>query len=718
MAGAGVSGCAERASESEAARWIALSRALALERSPDAARAIATKSGRPLRWLRDAEGDWLELPLAAADFERSPGSDPPVFEAPLALRAAPAPAGVAPQSLEAQDGSRFRYAAPDWKERRFELTPGSFAAALDRVFVAPEAGAGPPERAAMRVFAGASPRESTGRFAGHQLSGDGVALAPGDAARWRGALPRESALRFASCVEPLLAGETAPLEPVSFRVRVDGEIVFEERAQPADAFSQRWHEIALPDARAAEREIRLEVEGGLARAFFAAPVVGPATGSALAGRARAADPRPDLVLFLADTFRADNLEPYGDRLGLAPFLSQLARGARLFRRAWSVASHTLPAHAALFSGLWPHQAGISSQERALAPALTTLAEALAAQGYRTLAITDAIFVSQRYGLDQGFEWFHEQQSDFGSTRRRALSALAASDGRPVFLFVHSYRTHLPYRVSRATRRARGAELGIDARFEELIDAAAALDRAPPTPAEAEESARQALAARIRALYRGAVVDLDRELRKFHGELARRGLFERGVFAFTSDHGEAFHEHGRLFHGGPVYEEEIRIPLFLAGAGVEPAVLDDPVSLVDLTATLAALAGVPALPGAAGRSLLGAPGERALYAFESAGTPRGTLAVVEGGRKLMGFEDPGAIARGELFAAFDLGADPGEKSDLAKRGESWPAELLRSRAETLRALLEPVAEARRAPGAAPVELDPELLEQLRELGYAD
>ncbi len=710
-------GCGDRGSEPTAPRWIPLARALEVERTPDAARALEVRSGRALRWLREGGQDWIELPLARSDFARIAGSVEPRFAAEIAVRPAPAPRGVASQTLISEDGAIFRYAAPDWKERRFELPPGSFAAALDRVFLAPHAGSELPAHARLRIYAGSAASDAVGRFAGHQGSGDGVALAPGDRAHWRGAVPPQSALRFAACVEPLLARAEAPREPTRLRVRIGGALAFDEAiAKPGEA-AQAWHEVALPAAGAAELAIDFELEGGFARAAVAAPGIGPASGSELARRARASDPRPDLVLFLADTFRADNLAPYGDSLELAPFLSQLSQQGRLFRRAWSVSSHTLPAHAALFTGLQPHRAGISSQERPLGPGVATLAEELAARGYRTGAITDSVFVSQRYGLDRGFEWFHEQQSDFASTRRRALSFLDADDGRPLFLFLHSYRTHLPYRVSDETRRARGVELGIDASFEALIEAAAALDAAPPADPGAEDAARLALAARIRALYRGTVVDLDRELRGLYEELARRGLFERGVFAFTSDHGEAFHEHGRLFHGGPVHEEAIRIPLFLLGRGIEPAVVDDPVSLVDLTPTLASLAGIPARAEWSGRSLLAAPAERALYAFESAGTLSGTLALLRGGRKVIGFEDPAAVARGEIYAAYDLGVDPGERNDLAASGAEWPAELLAANAAELSELLRPAAGAESGAAAAPVPLDPQLLEQLRELGYA-
>jgi arylsulfatase len=362
--------------------------------------------------------------------------------------------------------------------------------------------------------------------------------------------------------------------------------------------------------------------------------------------------------------------------------------------------------------------------------VVTLAERLARAGYRTGAITDALVVSERFGFAQGFQWFDEHLSTIASTLERALAFLDADDGRPVFLFVHTYRVHNPYRVSEQTRREAGDRFHF-------------ADDSTPLEMREVEMARQpgfdragdpryaAVVEQIRNLYRGAVMDLDRELGPFHAALEARGWLERGVFVFTSDHGEAFSEHDQVGHGGRPWEEQTRIPLFLHGRAdggeIAPGVVDEPVSLLDLTPTLAGLAGVPGegdWPGVSLLALREAAGQRAagkgesrsaprpLFLFENRDKPGSTLAIVEGGRKVMAYEDAASLARGERFAAFDLDSDPGERDAAAAADADWARELLQRLGPVAAELLRP----REAGEAA--ELGAEQIEQLRALGYVE
>src|SRR5262249_11305119 len=98
-------------------------------------------------------------------------------------------------------------------------------------------------------------------------------------------------------------------------------------------------------------------------------------------------------------------------------------------------------------GLYPEQHGAVSLGRALPTELETLPEFLAAHGYRTGAVTDSAFVSRHYGFDQGFTWFQEDRNwSLAETLRAAREFLEQDDGRPAFLFVHTYRAHAPYRT--------------------------------------------------------------------------------------------------------------------------------------------------------------------------------------------------------------------------------------------------------------------------------
>lgn len=84
---------------------------------------------------------------------------------------------------------------------------------------------------------------------------------------------------------------------------------------------------------------------------------------------------------MADTFRADNLEPYGGRPEWTPLLNEFARESVIFEAAQSPSAGTLPSHAALLSGLQPSRNGATERESRLPDEVLTIAEHLAAAGY-------------------------------------------------------------------------------------------------------------------------------------------------------------------------------------------------------------------------------------------------------------------------------------------------------------------------------------------------
>jgi arylsulfatase A-like enzyme len=324
-------------------------------------------------------------------------------------------------------------------------------------------------------------------------------------------------------------------------------------------------------------------------------------------------------------------------------------------------------------------------------------------------------VTQTFGMDQGFQSFDEHHGTLEETAERARTFLDADDGRPVFLFVQTYRTHKVYDVSAEAR----ATLGLEARsakqlraIEKEYDGLAA--RAERTQADRERMAE--IARELESRYRGTVWDLDRGFARFFHELEARAFFQNGYLVFTSDHGEAFDEHGQIFHLGEVHEEQVRVPLFLYGSGghrpgLRAERVDWPASLLDLAPTLAALVGAEADPAWLGTSLLDLAEARPIYAFQSnrACKTGSTLCVIDGGRKVIGFEDAAEPRVAGLRYAYELDADPGERSNVS--GEPWPRELLERHRAALDAALRPAGALTSAATTA------EELQDLEAMGYA-
>jgi arylsulfatase A-like enzyme len=146
---------------------------------------------------------------------------------------------------------------------------------------------------------------------------------------------------------------------------------------------------------------------------------------------------------------------------------------------------------------------------------------------------------------------------------------------------------------------------------------------------------------------------------------------------TADHGEEFGDHGAAFHNLTLYDEILRVPLFLrAPGGAVTGRVALPTSAIDVAPTLLALAGVPREGGFApgGANLFTVPPDRPQLAARFQ-VPRsfyfaGETAIVLGRWKLLyGLAFDSA-------ALYDLSADPGERENLVDTHPDVAAALAR------------------------------------------
>jgi len=682
---------------------------LSLERgwTPERAESTSGAGSASPRLVRRESGEWLEIDLSRADW---------VYKERLGVWGAEVPARGAglrpegdPQTLEAP-GKRYTYLPPTRLGPAIEgerPPDDTFLHTAGGLFLVAPIGEEPPPELVLSLWAGRGRAEDAGswRVEGTRFTGDGLAVRPGE--RTRVEVPASSvdaSLTFAACLEPAWEREEEGAR-VTFALEVDGERRWSLDVAPWEEHAS-WHRVALPRS-SAPRRVDFVVEGSVAFTSFLVPRVAPADRARPAGGVRPGS-EPDVVVFLADTFRADNLELDVDGAPLLPNLRELAAESRLFEQARSTSTYTFPAHASLFTSLYPRTVGAIGATMVMPEQPLTLAEHLRRHGYRTGAVTDSAMVSARYGLAQGFEYFDESLVSLASTLERARAFLAADDGRPTFLFVHTYRAHTPFLVGDEIRERLGGRLELEGEFATLERRRLALERAREGPVGEEE---RRLVEHLHDLYRGGAADLDREIGPFLDELRERRLLAQGLLVFTSDHGEAFLEHGDVYHTGEVFEEQLRVPLLLAGRGITPGREARPVSLLDVAPTVAEAAGLPVPDGWLGRSLLGPPPERLLFAFQCWGEPKeSTLAVFDGPRKLIASEAAPELEAGGLRGAYALDADPGETVD--RRDEAWVEELLRRARPVIAPLREPRYEVQTLePGG--VEL-----RQLQKLGYAE
>ena len=594
-----------------------------------------------------------------------------------------------------------------------EGKPGLFSTMNDRVLVAPARGRFDPGTLELREYLKYTHFDDVAcRVAVGPLIADGIPLLSGDREAVQIDFPEDSVLSFWTTALADDWAADAPSATVQFRVLLDGEELLLHRQTLANGIHTEHHVLGLPSQGRKNAQLTFELTGDPALGAIHVPCIRPGD-IGRPGERPWGKPRPDIIVLLLDTFRADNLAAWGGDALVAPHLNSLAERSMVFINTHSNAAWTLPAHASIFSGLLPYQADCVENVDVLADGAVSIAEHLRAVGYRTVAITDAGFVRRDYGMDQGFEWFFEQQrrgeGSFAEALSDARAQLDADDGRPLFLFLHTYRAHEPYEVSDRTRTSLGDELGIRGTWLELLQELGmpSIDGTHPELA--------AFLARAEPLYRGGVHDLDRSIGEFLGELEARGILPTGRLLVTSDHGEAFGEHGGWGHGFGVHEEQLRIPLLIHGDGIERTVERTPASLIDLAPTIASLAGLSPDRSWIGRDLLELRGEagtleRMTFAFTgkqpSDSIPE-SMASIRGDHKAL---LPSILAPQAGWQAFDLSADPRETQDLSEK--PWARSLIQESHAALGIVTTPLLEGGRA------QLSAEARRHLAELGYAD
>jgi len=355
-----------------------------------------------------------------------------------------------------------------------------------------------------------------------------------------------------------------------------------------------------------------------------------------------------------------------------------------------------------------------------------LAERLHAQGYRSLGVVANFRLLERFGFNRGFDsWITrtEPASAGGKVSAKrvandtfhmyddwfAPSWLGARRRRPLLLYLHFMEPHAPYDPP-AHVRARIAgppPPGVD----DAVANAKLVDIGRWDELSPEEVAR------LEALYDAEVAELDGRLSRIFDGLGSRGLLDHAIVVFTADHGEEFREHGGLQHGNTLYQESVRIPLFVVGAGVPAGrVVTDRVSLLDVAPTVLDLAGLPPEPRFEGQSLTSHfAGARAadivlqlLPTGEKVDVRRHAAALVHENAKLL--VPPKDSDRGpELY---DLATDPHET-------HTHPPSLA-AQAPTLESLLatRDATLATRAGTAERGTLSEAERARLRALGYAD
>jgi arylsulfatase A-like enzyme len=461
-------------------------------------------------------------------------------------------------------------------------------------------------------------------------------------------------------------------------------------------------------------------------------VVAPAPGDPLVSPftpvQASAGERPNVLLVSLDSLRADHVHCYGYERETSPTMDRLAAEGIRFANAISTSSWTLPTHLTMFTSRYQTAHGVTVDTLTLNPAIPTLGEIMKAGGYSTAGFISGPYVAGHYGykrgmdtyvdLSQGYDHRAEARATIASPaiNDHAMEWLAAHKDEPFFLFLHYFDIHYdfipppPY-DSMFDPDYTGSMDGT--RFIERKDVHPRMD-----PRDLEH---------IKALYDGEIRFTDEHVGRILDRLRDYGLLDNTLVILVSDHGDEFFEHGNKGHHRTVYDEVLRIPFLIrlpdgASAGT---VVEEQASLVDVMPTILGYVGLAGPAGMEGRNLIdiagGADADRdAIYAefYDKRGfnlqvarrTPT-TKVIQHFNRITHPSSDPVEL--------YDVARDPNENDDLhGSEPERERAEL-----DLLGAWLDERWKVWRefqdlgGSEAGGVEIDDELAERLRQLGYA-
>ena len=431
---------------------------------------------------------------------------------------------------------------------------------------------------------------------------------------------------------------------------------------------------------------------------------------------------PDLIYILTiDSLRSDLIGLSFRDQQITPQLNTFARDSVFFENAYAQAPFTKISVASMFTGLWPSRLGVKQCRLHIFPKgvelcrgldfrFPTLAEYLRSRGYATYTSLFTAHVRKGDGLIQGFDYQEKKLPEEIETSQKT------------FVYDHIIGLHAPYNPSPKARD----RLQLLPTTPERID--------PGNKDWFWEPLEEGQDQTLYESYLAEGLDADAQFGELRAKLEESDLWDRALIIVTADHGEEFLEHGGTQHSAQLYDEVLRVPLFVKFPQHSPlakhhgATRTERVRLVDIFPTLTEFLGTEAPEAIDGKSLV--PLIRGLEANRS---PRPVLAYTSVSRPhqgaTMSFESEMYLAQNikvirgyrtedsqtplfphhradEIAEMFDLDQDPAEQLNLAKDNPQLFRKMWKQHSEILQTGQPDLLQNERS----------EREEQLRSLGY--
>ncbi|MFC2170113.1 sulfatase-like hydrolase/transferase, partial [Acidobacteriota bacterium] len=310
-------------------------------------------------------------------------------------------------------------------------------------------------------------------------------------------------------------------------------------------------------------------------------------------------PKSHVFIYLIDTLRADHLSCYGYERKTSPFIDEFSKDGVLFKYCFSNASWTRPAVGSILTGTYPNRHRAEDRWEPISDDVLMLSEVLKSNGYSTLYLTTNVNVNAYFNFNRGHDFYqslpNKSSKNLNSAFFKTIKNRQGVLDKPVFSYLHSMDPHLHYFPAKQfiqlkTINEEEATLG----HKDVI-------KFKKNNGKLSEEDLDT----IISLYDAEILQNDFYFGKFIEFLKEEDLYKNSLIILVSDHGEQFDEHGHLFHGHSIYNEEIHVPLIIKFPNGEFSGLrtDQLVSQVDIFPTILDYIGIAVSQKADGLSLL-------------------------------------------------------------------------------------------------------------------
>ena len=314
------------------------------------------------------------------------------------------------------------------------------------------------------------------------------------------------------------------------------------------------------------------------------------------------DARPNVVLIIIDTTRADRLGCYGYAEETSPGLDKYAAQGVLFESVLAQCTWTRPSHGSFLTSLYPRTVGLYvEREEILDDRFTTLAEVLHQNGYRTLGLTANPNINTVFNFQQGFDEYVDSnvvwgwmQADEAQEKRTTTTLPAANDlfGKALELIAAAPDAeaahYLQINVMEPHEWSRKKSVNM------LRPEYESIKFKTPMPFGTYDR-----------LVRQVTDDLDAFVQAVQ---AIKG-WEDTLFVFVSDHGDGLGSHPTVaasrHHGRQLYESQALVPWIMYRSGWTPEIpkVTQQVRLLEVMPTILDYLGIDPPKGIDGRSMM-------------------------------------------------------------------------------------------------------------------